>query len=264
MGCGLLVGVSSLFEALALPFPIPAFSIQLGALGMAAPVACLLGLLTWLLSLVLSWVAPALAAVTIAREREAGTLDLLRVTLMTERSIVLGKLGGCLIQLWPAILTLALLSPFQLLMASGGGVFGFPTLPVFLSDEFGASTALTWVWLALSALIGLLKPWGNLSLHTGVGLFVSALSRSTGGAIAASYGAIIALRIGLYLLTMIINVVLVMLPGISLSTSESVTGGALMATVFVVPSLVTLTMVLLEFGGGLLLVKGATWALERL
>jgi hypothetical protein len=55
--------------------------------------------------------APALAATMISGERERGTLDVLWATMLTERSIVLGKLGACLMRLWPGLLALLLVFP---------------------------------------------------------------------------------------------------------------------------------------------------------
>jgi hypothetical protein len=82
-------------------------------------VCALLIVVTWLLGFALPWIAPALTAAATARERELGTLDLLRTTLLTERSIVLGKLGGCLIRLWPGILALVLLTSVHIVWVAG-------------------------------------------------------------------------------------------------------------------------------------------------
>ena len=53
--------------------------------------------------------------------------------------------------------------------------------------------------LALASLIELLRPWGNLALHSATGLFISTLSPSSGAAIALSYGAVILLQVALWL-----------------------------------------------------------------
>jgi len=243
--------------------------VQVTALATGAPVVCLLSVVTWLLSFALPWIAPALTAATIVRERELGTLDLLRVTLLTERSIVLGKLGGCLAQLWPGILTLALLIPFQVVWVAGSGLFGSPSslyIPIIM--DAGLDAELSWEWLLLAALMvvaGLLRPWCHLALNAAVGLFVSALSRSSGAAIAVSYGVILVVRVTLWLATSILWPLLLMfvstaqapLVGTTLATEE-------MAMMLVIPGLVPLATVFVEVVGAASLVWGAIWWLKRM
>ncbi|MDY7075641.1 MAG: hypothetical protein SXV54_01825 [Chloroflexota bacterium] len=261
LGCGVMVVLSTLLERLSLP--ISGTSIQLAALATGLPVVCLLGMVSRLLAFVLPWIAPALTATTIVHERELGTFDLLQATLLTEQSIVLGKLGGCLARLWPGILILALLTPFQLIVMSGSGLFGSP--PFFSAlGMAGLETMeeLPWVWLLLMGVVELLDPWGDLALNAAVGLFVSALSNSSGMAIAASYGTIIAIRAALYLVTLVLNVALVTIPGATL-ISEAMMNGAMLDEMMMISSLVPLGMVLVKFAGMTLLVWGAIWRLER-
>ncbi len=228
---------------------------QLAALVTGVPVICLLGVVTSLLAFALPWIAPALTASTIARERELGTLDLLRATLLTERSIVLGKLGGCLARLWPGILALALLAPFQLVgtvaWMGGSGLSGL------FAIDLGFERGLSWVWgFLLTGVVGLLRPWGDLALHAAVGLFVSALSRSPGTAIAVSYGAVLVARVTLWLgQTLFSGLGSLLLVGPMLAVPEAV---------MLIPALVSLATVFIEVLGAALLVWGAIWALKRM
>jgi hypothetical protein len=241
--------------------------VLLTALVTGVPAVCLLGVGTWLLAFALPWIAPALTAASIVRERELGTLDLLRATLLTERSIVLGKLGGCLAQSWPGLLTLALLTPFQLVWVGGSGLSSY--LPALQTDPISVAE-WPWVWLVVAGVAGWLGPWASLALHAAVGLFVSALARSSGVAIALSYAAIIVLRVSLRLVTSLIGVALTiwrpvtMAPAVTwrLATatgfSEAMPGQAMM-----VSTLTSLGTVLVEFAGAALLVWGAIWQLKR-
>jgi hypothetical protein len=222
---------------------------------------CLLSVATWLLAFALPWIAPALTAASIVRERELGTLDLLRATLLTERSIVLGKLGGCLAQLWPGIFTLALLTPFQLVWVGGSGLSSY--LPALQTDPISVAE-WPWVWMVVAGVAGWLGPWASLALHAAVGLFVSALARSSGAAIALSYAAIIVLRVSLRLMTSLIGVALTiwrpatMALAVAAGFSEAMPGQAMM-----VSTLTSLGTVLVEFAGAALLVWGAIWQLKR-
>ncbi|OQY18054.1 MAG: hypothetical protein B6I34_11305 [Anaerolineaceae bacterium 4572_32.1] len=144
LGCGAIVALSAGLSNLSVPvrFLEPG-GIQMAALVTGVPVICLVGTATTLLSVALPWIAPALTSATIARERELGTLDLLLTTLLTERSIVLGKLGGCLARLWPGILALALLTPFQLVGTSLLGGYSSTIGMVALGAK------QPWLWLLL-------------------------------------------------------------------------------------------------------------------
>jgi hypothetical protein len=232
--------------------------VQVAAIATGGPVVCLLSVVTWLLSFALLWIAPALTAATIARERELGTLDLLRATLLTERSIVLGKLGGCLARLWPGILTLALLTPFQVVRVTGSGLFGGPFSPyVPIMVDAGLDTELAWEWLLLAVLIvvaGLLKPWCELALHVAVGLFVSALSPSSSVAIAVSYGVVLVVRVTLWLATLILWPLL-----LAVGTLQATPK---LETMLIIPALVSLATVLVEAVGAAFLVWGAIWWLK--
>lgn len=221
---------------------------------------CALNGLISLLGLALPWIAPALTATSIARERELGTLDLLRATLLSERTLVLGKLGGCVVRLWPAILTLLLLTPLRLLWTAGSGLLSPALLPALTMDG-GFDLGQSWPWLLLAGVLGWLKPWGDLVFHAAVGLFVSVPSRSSGTAVAISYGAILVVRVALWLVNSLLIPLLVALPSLRETTSTPVY--VLDAMVWI-PSLATLVTVLLEIAGAILLVWGAIRWLERM
>ena len=225
---------------------------QLAALATGVPALCLLNTVTGLLAFALAWIVPALTATSIARERELGTLDLLRATLLTERAIVLGKLGGCLARLWPGVLALALLTPFQVVRTTGSILTPYPSA---LMLALVSGTRWSWAGLALAGVAGALRPWSGLAFHAAVGLFVSAWSHSSGTSVAVSYGAIIVARLGLSLVTSLLGVALVLLPGVEPGAPEALWNGML-----VIPSLGT---VLAEAVGAALLVWGAVERLKR-
>ncbi len=249
LGCGVMVAVTD------------SLGVRVAALATGLPGICLLGVVTGLLSFILPWIAPVLTATTIVRERELGTLDLLRATLLSERGIVLGKLGGCLAQLWPGILTLALLTPFQLIGVAGSGLFGTSSYLSLLTMDSVTDVGRDWVWLLLAGVVGvagMLRPWGDLALHAAVGLFVSALCRSSGTAIAVSYSAIIVVRVIFWLATSFLGPMLLML---LVSPVEQM--AASLGYVLLLPGLASLGVVLVEIAGAVLLVWGAVWRLKQ-
>ncbi len=260
LGCGVMLALSSLLDVL--PAPVSGTEVQLAALVTGVPAVCIVSGVSSLLALGLSWIAPALTAATIARERELVTFDLLRATLLTERSIVLGKLGGCLARLWPGILILALLTPFQLFVVTGSGLFGLSSL-AFLALDPTSGAEWPWGWLLLTGVAGLLRPWSDLSLHATIGLFISTLLRSSGMAVAASYGTIMVVRVTLYLLTTILNAALMVVPGIMLDASGVVINQTITNGMLMIPALTALGVVLVEFAGAALLVWGSIWWLKR-
>jgi len=230
-------------------------SVQVAALVTGVPLVCTVTVVNGLLSFALPWIAPALTAGSIVHERELGTLDLLRTTLLTERAIVLGKLGGCLTRLWPGILTLALLAPFQLVWvgASGGSSF----LPL-LTMDFSSVAELPWTWLILTGAAGVLRPWANLALHAAVGVFVSVPARSSGVAVAISYAAIILIRVSLLLAPSLLSLAVMAIPGWTNGVP-----GSIVNSLLVLPAFASLVWVLIEFAGAALLVWGAIAWLKR-
>lgn len=218
---------------------------------------CALNGLLWLLGFALPWIVPALTASSIARERELGTLDLLRATLLSERAIVLGKLGGCVVQLWPVILTLLLLTPFRVLGAAGGGLLTPALLPNLMAAG-GFDLGQSWTWLLLAGLLGWLRPWGDLAFHAALGLFVSVPSRSSGAAVAVSYGALLVARAALWLMVSLLVPLLVVLPSL---TETAPASAYVLDTMVWMPPLVT---VFIEVAGAILLVWGAIRWLKRM
>ncbi len=261
LGCGTALVLTALLDKLSAP--VSASGTQLAALITGLPVICPAIAASSILAFVLPWIAPAFTATTIARERELGTLNLLRATLLTERSIVLGKLGGCLAQLWPGILALALLMPFQLLIVMGGGLMGSPYMlgSLAMTAESGAE----WAWgsLLLTAVVELFRPWSDLALHATIGIFISTLVRSPGLAVAATYGTIIGVRMILYLAASLLGIVLMTIPSVILEASGAVTSEFVMNVASMMSSLTALAVVLIEFVGAALLVWAAVWWLKR-
>ncbi|OQY22904.1 MAG: hypothetical protein B6I35_04975 [Anaerolineaceae bacterium 4572_32.2] len=257
LGCGVIVALSVGLEHLpdSARFLEPS-ELQLAALVTGAPVVCLVSAVTSLLSFALPWIAPAFTSTTIARERELGTLDLLRTTMLSERAIVLGKLGGCLARLWPGILALLLLTPFQLIGMVGVDLFGGYSSILLLA---GLGAEQPWLWLLLTGLSGWLKPWGDLALHAALGLFVSALSRTSGAAVAISYGAILAVRGGLWLASSLLIPALMML---AVADPIELMGGSMEYEMLFL-GLIPLATVFAEIAGAALLVWGAVWRLKR-
>jgi len=261
LGCGLVAALGELAGGLPGDWDLldPVGS-QVAALVAGVPSVCLVNVLAWLLAFILPWMAPALTAPAIARERELGTLDLLRVTLLSERSIVLGKLGACLLRLWPGLLTLALLAPFQLVWVAGAGL-------TTVSDPMALLEAhelnLEWSWmglLAASSLIGLVRPWGDLAFHAAIGLFASAVARSSGVAVAAAYAVAIAARMFLWLGRTLFSTMGTLL-WFDTSLSNSVTG--LPGLGLGIPVLLSAGTLLVDVIGAAVLIWAATWWLKR-
>ncbi len=242
--------------------------VQIAAVATGVSIGAALGTVVWLLGVALPWIAPALAAATIARERELGTFDILRTTLLSERAIVLGKLGACLVQLWPGIALLVLLAPFQVIGVLGGSMMclcpSYTDLSsLALASELGVEYVI--VSLVFSAFVGTLRPLVDVVLHAGVGMFVSSLLRSSGAAIAVSYGAVLVVRVAAWLATSVMSGVLVYAlvdpaifdlsfanPGVGLSTLS-----------WLAPSVVSLLLIVIEVFAALLLIWGAIWQIQR-
>ncbi|MBN1977057.1 MAG: hypothetical protein JW918_06615 [Anaerolineae bacterium] len=240
------------------------------AVGAGAVVGLVLGVVVWLLNIALPWIAPALAAATIARERELGTLDVLRTTLLSGRAIVLGKLMGCLAQLWPGLLLLVLLAPVQVVGALGGRTTclcpAYPGLTMqVMSLELGVEYFI--VSLAIQIVMGMLQPLVDVFFNLALGLFVSVLMRSSGVAIAVSYGVVLAVRVGAWLATSVLGAVvlyaLLEVGAIELASGAPTPGmiSALLGGLF--SNLIPLAVLLAECLGVVGLVWGAIWLLDR-
>jgi hypothetical protein len=228
------------------------------------------GVLAWLLSLTLPWVAPALTASAIVREREAGTLDLLRGTLLSERAIVLGKLGACLMQLWPGIFVLILLTPFQVVKLLWGTLCLCPSTDfAFMLAAYESGPGVIVASVLLVMLLGTLRPLADMVFNAAVGLVVSTLARITSVAVAGSYGVILAVRAFVYLITTVLTSLL------TLVLYETILGdlaggpGAELAAVdpllytLLLPSLMPFVVMLIELAGAGLLVWLAVKLLAR-
>jgi hypothetical protein len=242
--------------------------VQVAAVVTGVSLGALLGVVVWLLSMALLWISPALAAATIARERELGRFDVLRTTLLSESAIVLGKLGACLAQLWPGILLLVLLAPFQVVRMLGGNVMClgpsyFNLSALVLASELGVEYVI--VSLVLSTFVGALRPLADLTLHIGLGMFISSLLRSSGAAIAATYGAILVVRVAAWLVTSIGGSVLVygLMEPMIFDDSFAGLGAGVSMLSWLALSLVSLVLIVGEAFAAFLLVGGAVWRLRR-
>ena len=245
LGCGVAFTLGDLFK------------MRLAAIVSAVPAACLLSALSWLLSFVLPWIVPAFTAPLIARERQLGTLDLLRTTSLSGRSIVLGKLGGCALWLWPGLFTLALLTPFRMTWMFGevaGTSLGLPL--ALLAPQSGLDVERLWIWLLVAGCAGLLRPWSDLVFHAAAGLFVSVFARSVGVALAISYGAILVAQTMFGLATSLLFPMLLVL-------NTPYWGQWRLEYTLALSSLSSLAVVVIEVIGGVLLVQAAIWCLER-
>ena len=217
-GLGVIL-VAALREELTDPFPMW----SIGAMAAICPANALGALLEFLLP----WIVPAIAALSIAQERETGTWEVLRCTALTARDIVLGKLGGSLGRLWPALLALALLAPFRLLWTAA-------TTALTATGLTAPAISSGWsVWPGLlsaipAGLVAQLTPWTHMLLHAAVGLLASALSRSSTTAIALAYGGAIVGRIVLWLIGSVLSLLAtVLLAGLVATASQTtLVGGA--------------------------------------
>jgi ABC-type transport system involved in multi-copper enzyme maturation permease subunit len=137
--------------------------------------AILFTALTWFGTLM----APALTAPCISLERDRGTWDMLRATPIPDREILLAKLFGGLarLKIWKLLFALSIL---QALMIAG--------ISVIASGEvLGGALAL-----ALSSVI---RPWLEIGFAAFVGMFASTWVRSATMALAASYIAVVLMKL---------------------------------------------------------------------
>lgn len=231
------------------------------------PIIALFSVAAWLLSWGLPWIAPALTASTIARERERGTLDLLRATLLSERSIVLSKLGARLLMLWPGIFLLLILAPFQIIGSLGlGGCFCPGMAPLGMMPAlYGMSDLDDWRWIAawlISTLVlGTLQPLANLAFHAAIGVFISALAASSGAAVVLSYGAVIAVRAFIQLITSLLGPVVIF--ALLEALSAAIDSLVFEQTSFWMLSVLPFLVVMVEFISSVVLVWAAAWRLKR-
>jgi hypothetical protein len=224
-----------------------------------------------LLRFTLPWIVPAMTAISIAREREIGTWEVLRSTALTERDIVLGKLAGVLGRLWPALLAMVLLTPFQLvsaIMMQGGNLGIVSTVMIEMESPTGSALWPLLLIAALQGLVAQLVPWSRLGLHAAVGLTASALSRSTGTAIALAYGGVIGIRVVLVVVGGLLNAGAMMTGGLLGflfdSLVQSTSGVAFFGWGFsILTSLQVLLGVAIEIVLAVALTRLAIWGIER-
>jgi hypothetical protein len=241
--------------------------VQVLAVSAGVVLGLVLGVVVWLLNIALPWIAPALAAATIARERELGTLDVLRTTLLSGRAIVVGKLLGCLAQLWPGLLLLVLLAPVQVVGVLGGSSLCLcpsysDVAMLMMNAEMGVEYFI--LRLFVQVVMGMLKPLVDVFFHLALGVFISVFMRSSGVAIAVSYGAVLIARVAVWLVTSVLGAALLyafmgidMASGVpSIGVGPEVLGGLL-------SNLIPLAVLLAECLGAIGLVWGAIWRLER-
>lgn len=145
----------------------------------AACFLCLPGFLLTAVSLYGQFMAPALTAPTISLERAAGTWDILRMTPVPMRTIMLGKLLGALsrLRIWPLLFALSLLQ---------GGILAASV------SLFGGQQAL-WGWLL--GLATMLRPWAEVIFAACIGLYVSTVVESAMMALVGAYTAVVLLKL---------------------------------------------------------------------
>ena len=137
----------------------------------------LFGSVFWMQMLAVCFIAPALAAGSIASEREHQTYDLLRTTLLSARQLVLGKFASGMLFL---LLLLLVGLPLQSMAYLYGGV------------------------TAQELLVGTLILVVSAAAFLAIGIFFSSLSRRTLVSTVLSYGAALLLVFGLPMLLLLL------------------------------------------------------------
>ncbi len=118
-------------------------------------------------------IAPAFAANAFTQERERGTDDLLRTTLLTPADILLGKFRA--IVRFLGVLTIFLLVP----------------VPIsFLAIGNAQTMGMTMAGLAVNVGLNLLVVFATLLISTATGLMMSLVFRSSAGAMIATYSTV--------------------------------------------------------------------------
>ena len=113
--------------------------------------------------------------------------------------------------------------------------------------------------------MGALRPLADLALHIGLGMFISSLLRSSGTAIAATYGAVLVVRVAAWLVTSIGGSVLIY--GLTdlaiLDDSFAGLGAGVSMLSWLALGLVSLVLIVGQVFVAILLVGGAVWWLQR-
>jgi len=225
--------------------------VGIAALIAAVPGVCILGTIASVLRVAVVWIVPALTARSFAHERELGTLDILRATPLSSRSLAFGKWMVALLKLGPALLALAALTPFQSAWMTGNA--GLTVVVQTLDPILEMNVGRFWVGFLTLAVLSALKPWSALALNSTVGLCVSALCRSYKTALAATYGTIVLLRAGMGFLSFFST-----LPAAVLAPPTA------FDLHLVMPDVLSTTFALIvELIGSVLLFWATVWRLER-
>lgn len=140
---------------------------------------CIPAFLLNALTLFGSLMAPALTAPAISMEMNRGTWEILRVTPLSMRTILMAKLLGALsrLRIWPALFALSLLQ--GILFAAGA---------MFMDGSMG----LTGLLLGIATAV---RPWLEVLFAGFTGMVVSTHVHSTTTALAASYALVISFKI---------------------------------------------------------------------
>lgn len=140
---------------------------------------CLPGILLNSLTMFGTLLAPALTAPTISMEMNRGTWEILRATPQPVRRLLLAKLFGAMarLRIWPVLFVLSLLQ--GLLIACGSSLSSGAV--TFKGPVVGAATAA--------------RPWVEVLFAGFAGMYFSAQVRSVTTALAASYLAVIFMKI---------------------------------------------------------------------
>jgi hypothetical protein len=123
--------------------------------------------------------APAVTAPTISLERSQGTWEMLRVTPMPDRDILLAKLFGGLarLRIWRLLLALSVLQ--GLIIAFGATI----------AAEGAALTG------AVLGLMTIVRPWLEVGFAAFTGMFISLWVRSATMALSGSYIAVVMMKL---------------------------------------------------------------------
>jgi hypothetical protein len=123
------------------------------------------------------------------------------------------------------------------------------------------------VGLAIQIAMGMLQPLVNVFFNLALGIFVSALMRSSGVAIAVSYGAVLIVRAGAWLATSVLGSVLIFalmdVGALELASGEPSPGMISAILGGLLSNLIPLALLLAECLGVVGLVWGAIWLLDR-
>lgn len=148
---------------------------------------CLSGIAVQTLSLIGTMLAPALTAPTVSREISMGTWDTLNVIPQSSASILWAKFMGALARLrlvWVGLLAASIL---QTLLLACTAMVATATI-----DE---ATSMLLLSNLVGVVLGGLRPWLEVLFAACIGLYLSTRLATMTSALAASYGAIVIMRI---------------------------------------------------------------------